>query len=49
MGHLDLFSKKGLYTLRTNFSSGFRPPHLSEMLSDGVHHGTNRYEIGRKI
>lgn len=34
------------FTLRTNFSSGFRPPHLSEMLADGVHHGTNRYEKG---
>lgn len=38
--------QKEAYTLRTNFSSGFRPPHLSEMLADGVHHGTNRYEIG---
>ncbi len=34
------------YTLRFNFSSGFRPPHISEMLADGVHHGTNRYEKG---
>lgn len=34
------------YTLRFNFSSGFRPPDISEMLADGVHHGTNRYEKG---
>ncbi len=40
-----VFSKKK-HTIRGNFSSGFRPPHLSELLSDGVHHGTNRYEIG---
>ena len=45
-GSFGLVFKKGLYTLRTNFSSGFRPPHLSEMLSYGVHHGTNRFEIG---
>lgn len=45
-GSFGLVYQKGLYTLRTNISSGFRPPHLSEMLSDGVHHGTNRYEIG---
>ena len=32
--------------LKLNLSSGFRPPHLSELLSDGVHHATNRYEVG---
>lgn len=32
--------------IRMNVSSGFRVPHLSELLSDGVHHGTLRYEIG---
>ena len=32
--------------LRTNFSTGFRAPNMFELLSDGVHHGTNRYEIG---
>ena len=45
-GSFGLVFQKGLYTLRTNISSGFRPPHLSEMLSYGVHHGTNRFEIG---
>lgn len=32
--------------VRLNVSSGFRVPHLSELLSNGVHHGTLRYEIG---
>lgn len=34
------------FTLRFNVSSGFRPPHSSEMLANGVHHGNMRYEIG---
>ncbi len=33
-------------TFRVNLSSGFRSPHLSELMSDGLHHGTLRYEIG---
>ena len=32
--------------LRFNFSTGFRAPHSSELLSNGVHHGTFRYTIG---
>lgn len=36
------------FTYRANISSGFRPPHLSELLSNGVHHATIRYEIGDK-
>ncbi len=35
-----------LQTFRVNLSSGFRSPHLSELMSDGLHHGTLRYEIG---
>ncbi len=31
---------------RLNLATGFRAPNLSELTSDGVHHGTNRYEIG---
>lgn len=31
---------------RLNLSSGFRAPNTSELLSDGVHEGTNRYEKG---
>ena len=34
------------WKFRGNISSGFRPPHLSELLSDGFHHGALRYEIG---
>ena len=33
-------------TLRLNFASGFRAPNLAELTSNGVHEGTNRYEIG---
>ncbi len=32
--------------LRVNISSGFRAPNTTELLSDGVHHGTNRYIKG---
>ncbi|MFN4233198.1 MAG: TonB-dependent receptor [Bacteroidia bacterium] len=35
-----------IFQFRINASSGFRPPHLSELLSNGVHHGTLRFEIG---
>ena len=31
---------------RLNISNGYRAPNLSELFSEGVHHGTNRYEIG---
>ena len=33
-------------TYRVNLSSGFRAPNTSELLSNGVHEGTQRYEIG---
>lgn len=33
-------------TVRFNASSGFRAPHLAELLADGVHHGSLRYEKG---
>ena len=32
--------------LRANVSSGFRAPNTTELLSNGVHHGTNRYIKG---
>ncbi len=38
--------KSEIFQFRINASSGFRPPHLSELLSNGVHHGTLRFEIG---
>ena len=33
-------------TTRINIASGFRAPNLSELSSNGVHEGSNRYEIG---
>ncbi|MCM8570245.1 TonB-dependent receptor [Gramella jeungdoensis] len=32
--------------VRLNLASGFRAPNLSELTSEGVHHGANRYEKG---
>ncbi len=32
--------------VRVNLASGFRAPNLAELASNGVHEGTNRYEIG---
>ncbi|MDR2533640.1 MAG: TonB-dependent receptor [Tannerellaceae bacterium] len=32
--------------LRIALSSGFRAPNMYELLSDGIHHGTNRHETG---
>lgn len=31
---------------RFNFASGYRAPNLAELTSNGVHHGSNRFEIG---
>ncbi len=33
---------------RLNFASGFRAPNLAELTSNGVHEGTNRYEVGNQ-
>jgi iron complex outermembrane receptor protein len=33
-------------TIRLNLSSGYRAPNLSELFSDGAHHGTSQYQIG---
>ncbi|MGX7667656.1 TonB-dependent receptor [Flavobacterium pedocola] len=33
-------------TLRLNVATGFRAPNLAELTSNGVHEGSNRYEIG---
>ncbi|HET7361558.1 MAG TPA: TonB-dependent receptor [Salinimicrobium sp.] len=33
-------------TARLNLATGFRAPNLAELTSNGVHHGSNRYEIG---
>ncbi|HMI06926.1 MAG TPA: TonB-dependent receptor [Flavobacterium sp.] len=34
------------FAMRLNLASGFRAPNLAELTSNGVHEGTNRYEIG---
>ena len=31
---------------RITYSGAYRAPHFAELFSNGVHHGTNRYEIG---
>lgn len=33
-------------TTRLNVSTGFRPPHISELLANGVHHATMQYLVG---
>jgi iron complex outermembrane recepter protein len=35
-------------SLRINFSNAYRAPHFSELLSNGVHHGSLRYELGNQ-
>lgn len=34
------------FIFRLNVASGFRAPNLAELTSNGVHEGSNRYEIG---
>lgn len=34
---------------RINFATGFRAPNLAELTSNGVHHGSNRYEVGNPL
>tara|TARA_B100001142_G_scaffold330213_1_gene397052 strand:+ start:3414 stop:5624 length:2211 start_codon:yes stop_codon:yes gene_type:complete len=41
-----LFYKLNNNVLRMTYSSSFRAPHLSELFSYGLHHGTMRFEIG---
>ncbi|MFT7113293.1 MAG: iron complex outermembrane receptor protein [Candidatus Azotimanducaceae bacterium] len=36
------------YKFRVNYSSGFRAPTTNEILSNGVHEGAIRYEIGNR-
>ena len=35
-------------SFRLNVASGFRAPNLAELTSNGVHEGSNRYEIGNQ-
>ena len=41
-----LYYKLSDNTIRLTYSGAYRAPHFSELFSNGVHHGTNRYEIG---
>ena len=34
------------HIIRATYSGAFRAPDFAELFSNGVHHGTNRYEIG---
>ncbi|MGB5320910.1 TonB-dependent receptor [Lutimonas sp.] len=44
LGYKNVFFDK--ITTRLNLASGFRAPNLAELTSFGVHHGSNRFEIG---
>ena len=37
-----------IFTTRLNSSTGFRPPHISELLANGVHHATMQFLIGNE-
>lgn len=41
-----LFINKNNHSSRLTYSSSFRSPHFSELFSNGLHHGTMRFEIG---
>ncbi len=38
--------RAGHFTLRSNWSTGYRAPNASELLSNGVHEGTLQYVLG---
>jgi len=44
LGYKYNFNKS--LTTRINLASGYRAPNLAELTSNGIHEGTNRYEIG---
>ncbi len=46
VGSTGIKYDKNNSNFRLNFSSGYRAPNLSELFSDGVHHGTSQYELG---
>ena len=43
---LGIFYTKNNHSTRFTYSGSFRSPHLSELFSNGLHHGTMRFEIG---
>lgn len=44
LGYKTILFKK--ITSRLNLATGFKAPNLAELTSNGVHHGSNRFEIG---
>lgn len=40
------FDIKKKVATRINLATGYRAPNLAELTSNGIHHGTNRFEIG---
>jgi iron complex outermembrane receptor protein len=47
-GSIGAVFSKNQMIFRSNISTGYRAPHLTELLSNGFHHGALRYEIGDK-
>tara|TARA_B100002052_G_scaffold281385_1_gene290387 strand:- start:293 stop:2509 length:2217 start_codon:yes stop_codon:yes gene_type:complete len=43
---VGVFYKNNDHLTRLTYSGSYRSPHLSELFSNGLHHGTNRYEVG---
>ena len=41
-----LYYKMNNHSIRISYSGAYRAPHFSELFSNGIHHGTNRFEIG---
>ena len=41
-----LFYKYNDHIIRLTYATSYRPPHLSELFAYGLHHGTNRFEVG---
>ncbi len=41
-----IFHLNDHFTARANYGLAWRPPHISELYSNGLHHGSASYEIG---
>jgi iron complex outermembrane receptor protein len=45
-GSVGVVRSSEKFVWRTSLSTGFRAPHLTELFSNGYHHGALRYEVG---
>ena len=45
-GSVGVVRSSDKFVWRTSLSTGFRAPHLTELFSNGYHHGALRYEVG---